>query len=206
MSSAGKLPFGLRDTSIRRSGEKTLSVKTKSRNYDYEAAEIVAMNNTHSKHKVYDWINIRSLGETELEYIETGDDFASEIYIYPSIRKGAKQNDKDLLAISNLTDKQLEMFDFGETMSRIRIKIILGDLGIKGPRNGKNPTYPRSSEKYKYAPIKLEHNYRETRRKKTNNSEQEIVLHFLKENKVLSEDTYLYRLSKTISQGVLLSS
>ena len=199
MSSAGKLPFGLKEITIRQTGDTTLTVKTKSRNYDYEADDIIKIKNTHSKHKVYDWINIRSIGETDLEYIKTGDDFASEIYIYPSTRKGAKQNDKDLLTISNLTDKQLELFDFGETMSRIRIKIILSDLGIKGPRNGKNPTYPRSPEKYKYAPIKLEHNYREIRAIKTNNSEQDIVDKFLKENKLLPEDSYLYRFSERVS-------
>jgi hypothetical protein len=205
MSSAGKLPFGLKSISIRQTGDTTLTVKTKSRNYDYEAGEIIKIKNTYSKHKVYDWINIRSIGETDLEYIKTDDDFASEIYIYPSTRKGAKQNDKDLLTISNLTDRQLEVFDFGETMSRIRIKIILSDLGIKGPRNGRNPTFPRSPEMYKYAPIKLEHNLRQTRKSKTNNSEEEIVQSFLDQRKDLQEDSYLYRFSRRVSQGSLLS-
>ena len=206
MSSAGKLPFGLKQISIRRTGDTTLTVKTKSRNYDFQADQIITTKNTYQKHKVYDWIDVRSIGENALDHIKTGDDFVSELFFYPSKRLGAKQSDRDLLAISNLTDKQLEKFDFGETMSRIKAKLILSDLGIKGPRNGKNPTYPRSSDRYKSAPIKLEHNYRETRRKKTNNSEQEIVQQFLNENKVLPEDTYLYRFSKRISQGVLLDS
>ena len=200
MSSAGKLPFGLTRVMTRQTGDTTLTVKTKSRNYDYEADEIIQIKNIHHKYKVYDWINIRSMGETDPEYIKTDDDFASEIYIFPSSRKGAKQHDKDLLTISNLTDRQLQMFDFGETMSRIRIKIILSDLGIKGPRNGKNPTYPSSPEKYKYAPIKLEHNYRETRKKKTNNSEQEIVQQFLNEKKQFPEDSYLHRFNRRISK------
>ena len=200
MSSAGKLPFGLKDISIRQTGDTTLTVKTKSRNYDYEAAEIIKIKNTHSKHKVYDWISIRSIGETNLEYIKMEDDYIAEIYIYPSIRKGAKQNDKDLLTISNLSDKQLEMFDFGETMTRIRAKMVLNDLGIKGPRNGKNPTYPRSPEKYKYAPIKLEHNLREIRKNKTNNSEEEIVQQFLNEKKEFSEYNYLYRFNRRVSK------
>lgn len=200
MSSAGKLPFGLKDISIRQTGHTTLTVKTKSRNYDYEAAEIIKIKNTHSKHKVYDWISIRSIGETNLEYIKMEDDYIAEIYIYPSIRKGAKQNDKDLLTISNLSDKQLEMFDFGETMTRIRAKMVLNDLGIKGPRNGKNPTYPRSPEKYKYAPIKLEHNLREIRKNKTNNSEEEIVQQFLNKKKEFSEYNYLYRFNRRVSK------
>ena len=200
MSSSGKLPFGLKEITIRQTSDTTLTVKTKSRNYDYEAGEIIKIKNTHSKHKVYDWINIRSIGETNLEYIKLEDDYVSEIYIYPSTRKGAKQNDKDLITISNLSDKQLEMFDFGETMTRIRTKMILNDLGIKGPRNGKNPTYPRSVEKYKYAPIKLEHNLREIRKNKTNNSEEEIVRQFLNEKKEFSEDSYLYRFNRRVSK------
>ena len=51
MSSAGKLPFGLKEITIRQTGDTTLTVKTKSRNYDYEAAEITKIKNTHSKHK-----------------------------------------------------------------------------------------------------------------------------------------------------------
>ena len=200
MSSSGKLPFGLKETTIRQSGDTTLTVKTKSRNYDYEAVEIIKIKNTYSRHKVYDWINIRSIGDTNLEYIKLEDDYISEVYIYPSTRKGAKQNDKDLLTISNLSDKQLEMFDFGETMARIRTKMILNDLGIKGPRNGKNPTYPRSAEKYKYAPIKLEHNLREIRKNKTNNSEEEIVQQFLNEKKEFCEDSYLYRFNRRVSK------
>jgi len=205
MSSAGKLPFGLKEISIRQTGDTTLTVKTKSRNYDYEAAEITKIKNTHSKHKVYDWINIRSIGATDLEYIKVDEDFISEIYIYPSLRQGAKQNDRDMLAISNLSDRQLEVFDYGETMARIRTRIILGDLGIKGPRNGKNPTYPRSPEKYKYAPIKLEHNLREIRKNKTNNSEEDIVKSFLQQRKPLLEDNYLYRFSRRVSQRSLQS-
>ena len=132
------------------------------------------------------------------------DDHIAEIYIYPSTRKGAKQNDKDLLTISNLSDNQLEMFDFGETMTRIRAKMVLNDLGIKGPRNGKNPTYPKSPERYKYAPIKLEHSHREIRRNKTNNSELDIVQSYLNEGKNLSEHTYLYKFNRRVSQGSLL--
>jgi len=199
MSSAGKLPFGLKEITIRQTGDTTLTVKTKSRNYDYEAAEIIKIKNTHHKHRVYDWINIRSIGETDLEYVKLEDNFISELYIYPSLRHGTKQNDRDLLAISNLSDKELEMFDFSETIARIKIRMVLSDLGIKGPRNGKNPTYPRSPERFKYAPIKLEHDCREIRKNKTNNSEEEIVQSFLSENKTLSEINYLYRFGNLVS-------
>lgn len=198
MSSTGLLPFGTKEVTIRQQDE-LLAVKTKSRNYYYEVSEIERIKNTYSKYRVYDWVDIRSCGLIGLEYIETDDRFVNEIFFYPSDRNGTHKSMLDIFTISQLTESQLDDFDFGETMVRLRVTSLLKELGIRGPRNGKNPTYPRSSEKYKYAPIKLEHNYREIRAIKTNNSEQDIVDRFLKENKLLPEDSYLYRFSERVS-------
>ena len=89
-------------------------------------------------------------------------------------------------------------------MARIRAKVLMHEMGIRGHRNGKNPTYPKSPERYKYAPIKLEHSYREVRRNKTNNSELDVVQSHLNEGKNLSEYTYLYKFNRRVSQGSLL--
>lgn len=203
MSCSGLLPFGLKETAIREDGD-TVTIKTRSRNYYYEVGEVIKLKNTFHKYKVYDWIDVRSCGDNHLEYVATTDDFVSEVFFYPSTRVGTKQNDKDILVVSNLSESQLNSFDYGETMTRIRTKVLLHELGIRGPRNGKNPSYPKSREKYKYAPIKLEHSYREIRRDKTNNSEIEMVEMFFKKTKQLPEDTYLYRLNKRISKERLL--
>ena len=203
MSSAGLLPFGIKETAIREE-EDVVLIKTKSRNYYYEVGEVIKVKNTFHKYNVFDWISVRSCGDNHLQYVSTDDSFVSELFFYPSERHGTKQNDNDILVISSLTETQLELFDYGETMSRIRVKVLLHELGIKGPRNGKNPTYPRSPERYKYAPIKLEHNYREVRRNKTNNSELDMVQTFLQEQKDLPEDTYLWKFNKRISQEGLL--
>jgi hypothetical protein len=203
MSAAGRLPFGTKDVTIRQK-EKSVTIKTKSRNYYYEVGEVKKIKNTHSRFQAFDWIDVRSCGENNLEYVKTKENFISEIFFYPSQRHGTHKTTFDILAISDLTAGELEKFDYCETMARIRVRGALANLGIKGPRNGKNPTYPRSPEKYKYAPIKLEHNHREIRAIKTNNSEQDIVNQFLKENNSLSEDSYLYRFSRRISNGSLL--
>jgi hypothetical protein len=203
MSSTGLLPFGLKETNIRQEPD-AIVVKTKSRNYYYEVTSVVRIENTFHKYNVYDWLDVRSCGTNTLEYAKTSESFVSELFFYPSPRNGAKQNDSDLLVISSLTETQLEMFDYGETMTRLRAKALLHELGIRGPRNGKNPAYPKSPEKYKYAPIKLEHNYREVRRNKTNNSELDMVQTFLQEQKDLPEDTYLWKFNKRISQEGLL--
>ena len=203
MSCSGLLPFSLKDVTTREEGG-TLIVKTKSRNYKYEVGEVIKFNNAYHKYTVYDWVNIRSCGKNELEYVKTDDNFVSELFFYPSERNGTKQGDNDLLIISDLTEAQTKTFDYGETMTRIRAKVLLHEMGIRGPRNGKNPSYPKSPDRYKYAPIKLEHSHREIRRNKTNNSELDIVSSFLKKGKNLSEHTYLYKFNRRVSQRGLL--
>ena len=203
MSCSGLLPFGLKEITVREEGS-LVTVKTKSRNYYYEVSEVIKIKNSFHKYKVFDWIDIRSCGKNELDYVKTDDNFVSELFFYPSQRNGSKQGDDDLLVISDLTEAQTQMFDYGETMTRIRAKVLLHEMGIRGPRNGKNPSYPKSSERYKYAPIKLEHSHRQIRRNKTNNSELDIVQSFLNEGKNLSEHTYLYKFNRRVSQGSLL--
>ena len=203
MSSAGLLPFGLKEVTVREEDDLVV-VKTKSRNYYCEAAEVIKIKNTFHRYTAFDWINVRSCGENHLQYVSTDDKFVSEVFFYPSERHGAKQGDNDIAIISSLSETQLQLFDYSETMTRIRVKVLLHELGIKGPRNGKNPTYPRSPERYKYAPIKLEHDHREIRRTKTNNSELDIVQDFLQEQKELPEDTYLYKFNRRVSQRSLL--
>lgn len=203
MSSSGLLPFGLKEISIREEGD-LVAIKTKSRNYYYEVSEVIKIKNTFHQYNVYDWLDIRSCGKNDLEYVKTEDNFVSELFFYPSLRNGTKQNDNDLLVISSLTETQLNTFDYGETMTRIRARVLLHEMGIRGPRNGKNPTYPKSPERFKYAPIKLEHNRREIRKSKTNNSELDMVQAFLNEGKSLSEYTYLYKFGRRVSQRSLL--
>jgi len=203
MSSAGHLPFGIKDVSIRQK-DKSVTIKTKSRNYYYEVSEIQTIKNNYDKIKVYDWIDIRSCGPINFEHIETKDDFIKELFFYPSERVGAQKTMLDIVAVSELSSSDLESFDYGETMSRIKVSSMLKQVGIKGPRNGKNPTYPRSPEKYKYAPIKLEHNRREIRNNKTNNSEMDMVQDFLKKEKASLEDSYLYKFDRIISQERIL--
>lgn len=199
MSAAGRLPFGLKEVSIRQKG-KSVTIKTKSRNYNYEVEEIKKIKNTHSKIKVYDWIDVRSCGKIDLQYYTTGDDFVNELFFYPSKRLGAHKTVVDILATSELTVGQLDSFDFSETMSRLKINAVLKEIGIRGAKNGKNPSYPKSPEMYKYAPIKLEHSRRETRENKTNNSELDMVEMFLYEKKQLPEDSYLHRFNRRISK------
>ena len=203
MSASGRMPFGLKDV-VAREADGILAVKTKSRNYNYECSDVSRTTNRAKRYKVYDWINVRSCGKHDIEYLKTEDEFVSELFFYPSTRLGAKQNDTDLLIISVLSENDLHNFDYSETITRIKAKNVMLDQGIRGPRNGKNPTYPKSGEQYKYAPIKLEHDRREIRKGISNSKELDVVKQFLNQNKTLPESSYLYKFNRKISQRSLL--
>ena len=202
MSSTGRLPFGIKDVTIRQQDE-AITVKTISRNYYYETNSVERIKNAYSKYKVCDWVDIRSCGQIDLQYLKTDDPFVSEIFFYPSTRNGTHKDMLDIFTISELTESQLDNFDYGETMVRLKLTSLLKDIGVRGPRNGKNPTYPKSPDKYKYAPIKLEHSRRQSRPIKTNNSEQDVVDNFLNKNNPFQEDSYLYRFSERVCIGGL---
>ena len=75
------------------------------------------------KHRVIDWVNVRSGCRHGVDYLENDkDSFISEIYFYPSDRSDNKSL-KDLVAISYLTDEQIEDFDYSDTMAKFKILI-----------------------------------------------------------------------------------
>ena len=206
MSVSGLLPFGTRDITVRQE-EKYTNIKTKSRSYRYEVGEVIKFKNTYHQYKAFDWISVRSCGKHDLQYFNTDDKFVNELFFYPSERRGIDTTNRpvnDLLVISTLTEGQLEDFDYGETITRMKTTLVLKELGIRGKRNGKNPKYPRWGQPYRYHTIKLEHSKREFKRIKTNNSELDMVQSFLQEQKDLPEDTYLWKFNKRISQEGLL--
>tara|TARA_R100000149_G_C5865829_1_gene130634 strand:+ start:330 stop:1250 length:921 start_codon:yes stop_codon:yes gene_type:complete len=84
-------------------------------------------------YKVYDKINLKHFNNHEdIGYIKGKDDFVKEILIYPSQRNGAKKTDIDLLCKSYLTKEQINMFDFSDTMCRMKVGGLLKEKGLKG--------------------------------------------------------------------------
>tara|TARA_R110002110_G_scaffold83975_11_gene218049 strand:- start:5609 stop:6427 length:819 start_codon:yes stop_codon:yes gene_type:complete len=104
------------------------------------------------KNRVIDWVNVRSSGRHEIDYLYDDDDFVSEVIFYPSDRSDNK-NHKDLIAISYLTDEEVLHFDYSSTMARFKILDMMKKAGVKGKRNGRDT---RDKSKYKYYAIKLE--------------------------------------------------
>ena len=101
-------------------------------------------------------------GKHDLKEMSTEEDFVNKVYFYRSLRNGTASAHKDIVAVSYLTDKQLNSQSCSDTMARMKIKKMMKDAGLRGPKNGLNPNYPdRSDQKYKYRPLGIEYGNRQ---------------------------------------------
>ena len=81
----------------------------------------------------YDYIAFNKGGKHDIDYINTGDDFVSEIWFYSSDRIDGNTPVRDACAISKLTKEQLLDFDYSETMARFKVVYEMESRGMKGP-------------------------------------------------------------------------
>lgn len=118
-------------------------------------------------YKVVDYINVRSCGNHDIRELKTEEEFVKEIYFYPSERSNKSKRfsltthdyeslTKDAMVVSYLNYSQIEHEDYSPIYSRLRLKEIMAEVGIKGKKCGYNP-----NGKQKYNPIKLEFSKRE---------------------------------------------
>lgn len=118
-------------------------------------------------YKVVDYINVRSCGAHDIRELRTEDDFVKEIYFYPSKRMNSSKNfsllthnyetvTKDVIIVSYLNKKQIENEEYSQIYSRLRLKEIMLEAGIKGKKCGTQP-----NGKTIRASIKLEFDRRE---------------------------------------------
>jgi hypothetical protein len=119
---------------------------------------------SQEKHKVVDWINVRSGCRHKFDYLSCDSDFVKEIYFYPSDRMHGDHDIKDAVAISYLNDDELNNYEFSDTYARMKVTAIMKNNGIRGTRNGRDT---RDPSKFKYYALKLESAYREVYRSRT---------------------------------------
>lgn len=149
---------------------------------------------------VYDWVNIKSGGTHEYDIFLFDDDFVRDVYFYPSKRnRNTKQ--KDLVAVSYLTDEELIDFSYSDTYVKFKLLQDFKDLGIRGARNGRDP---RNPEKYKYYAVKLEPANRVVKKRSFNLYENtdKIIFNYQPLEELIEmereESGYLTRISKII--------
>lgn len=136
---------------------------------EYEFENLIDFR-TSDKDKIYkvvDYINVKSCGKHDVRELRTEDYFVKEIYFYPSQRTNSSKNfslsthsyenvTKDVMVVSYLTKEQIEKEDYSGIYSRLRLKEVMKEVGIKGKRCGTRP-----DGKIKRNAIKLEFDKRE---------------------------------------------
>lgn len=85
-----------------------------------------------STYLCYDYIAFNKGGKHDIDYINTGDDFVSEIWFYGSDRIDGNTPVRDACAVSTLTEQQLLDFDHSETMARFKTIHEMESRGMKG--------------------------------------------------------------------------
>ena len=173
MSLAGKIINSQEVTSISVEDQKINVFTGAAKKYEYEFVTLAVFNAEklknvdytvigEEKNTVYDWISVKYRGKHDLKEMSTEEDFVNKVYFYRSLRNGTASAHKDIVAVSYLTDKQLNSQSCSDTMARMKIKKMMKDAGLRGPKNGLNPNYPdRSDQKYKYRPLGIEYGSRQ---------------------------------------------
>jgi hypothetical protein len=92
-----------------------------------------------SEYLCYDWIAFNRGGKHNIDYIETDDKLANQIWFYPSDRIDGATSVKDACVVSTLNTAQIEHFDYSETMARFKLEHEMTSRGMKGPSNGYGP-------------------------------------------------------------------
>jgi hypothetical protein len=217
MSLSGLNPLSDRVISIRLEDKNTLKAitgKTKI-NFKYKKLHIFDDKNIHglpdkledlnkNLYKIMDWIDVKSCTTHPYEYFETSDDFVNEVFLYPSERiDGNHKNRKDVVAVSYLTEEQLQDYEYSDTYAKFKVLNIMKDAGIRGARNGRDML---DKTKYKYYALKIECAKREvislqkTLYEDTENiefvhhSEDDIISKFLVDDK-----NYSYKINKKMN-------
>jgi len=109
---------------------------------DENVAGLPAPEKENENFIVLDWMHALSCETHDLMHVKTGDNFVSELHFYPSDRlDGHHPDKKDLLSISKLNKKELELFEYSDTYAKFKTESILKDSGIGGKKCGGNNQY-----------------------------------------------------------------
>jgi len=205
LSCAGKIPFSSKIQSIRVvEEEKKVRVITK-RNKpvdvfcdkvfvldDKDVGGLPVPNKKKKSVKiVLDWVNVRQGMSHQFDLFETGDDFINQVHFYPTERVDGNQDLKDLVAVSYLDEEQLKDHTYSDLMTLYKVKDLMKQAGIRGPRNGRDTQNP---EKYKYYAIKLEMNRREIHNLTMDSYKDTDFICFSKKTDGIIENKYVSKL------------
>lgn len=161
---SGLLPMADKASSIRINDNQLSVVTNRSRNIKFNFNKLVVFDDekvfglpaikkkTTEKSRVFDWVNVRSGCSHSILHLHSDGEFVKDIIFYPTDRSD-NRNLKDLVAISYLTDEEINDFNYSDTMAKFKIVEMMKEAGIRGARNGRDVNNP---ERFKYYAIKIE--------------------------------------------------
>ena len=97
------------------------------------------------------------MSKHQTQVLESDSDFVKKVIFYPSQRKGAQRTTMDMVAISYLTDEQINTLDYSENFARLKAKNMMKEAGLRGYSNG----FSKTKQATQYYAIVLEHERRE---------------------------------------------
>jgi len=169
LSLSGLLPLSNKAKTIRIEDKNMLRVSTEhSRFAKFKFNELLVFHDDNiegiptqrqeAKYEVLDWMSVKSGTMHPLDKIETKSDFVKCVHFYPSSRIDGNHDFKDLVAISYLSEDQLQDFNYSDTYARFKIEDLMRQHGIKGKKNGRHSKDPSLS---RHLAIKVEATKRE---------------------------------------------
>jgi hypothetical protein len=97
--------------------------------FDLENVAGAHMDRKFLHYRVVDWFDCRGLHNLGFDEILTSDDFVRKIKLFQSLRIDGDQKYMDLLCESFLSEDQLKVFEFSDTMVRFKAIDLLKNLG-----------------------------------------------------------------------------
>ncbi len=104
---------------------------------EHATYNLLPCENTPKTYNVYDRFAFIRGGKHHFDFIGSDDHFCNEIWFYPSPRQDGETLIKDACVLSILSDDQIDDFDFSETIVKLTTLRKMKDLGLRGPKNGK---------------------------------------------------------------------
>ena len=124
-----------------------------------EGLDSIPTKQAKDQYKVIDWMDIKSGKNQQIDYFETGEPLANQVFLYPTDKvDGFNPRNKDVAVISYLSGEQLRDFEFSDTYTKFKVLKIFKEAGFRGKSNGFSKENPNLMKHYAF---KLETTKRE---------------------------------------------
>ena len=194
LSLGGLLPFADKITSFRIIENNYAEAYTESRKvclsfnklliFDEDGLQGLGepVHQTKKEYKVYDWLITRGMARHHTVSLSSGDNFVKEVIFYPSERKGTQKTTRDMVAVSYMTEGQIDNLSYSENFARLKAKNMMKEAGLRGYSNG----FSKIKQATQYYAIVLEHDRREIKTigRDIYRNTDTIVHHFDREEEV----------------------